>query len=336
MPDERVSGCLMRPLAGVSHVAIHRTETGRASFGNLMVCGSVWMCPICSARISEHRRRELNHALAWARQPGEDGHPRAVPILLTLTARHRLGDELGSLLGALKEALRMLRRSRAWAALKPELVGSITATEVTHGSNGWHPHFHVLLFLRGRGADVSDLLARRLPAEWLRSLGRVTVSGRGDDRPLDGEEHRAFQWQSAEAAGDYVAKFGAADEIALGPRKLGRSSSRSWLQLLADSARDPRAGELFRTYALAFKGRRQLSWSPGFKDLVQLAELSDQEAAELELEPTELLVLIPVDQWRRLVAIPGARTALLDAAELGGADAVAGAIRLMLSREPPP
>ena len=29
-------------------------------------------------------------------------------------------------------------------------VGHVTATEVTHGSNGWHPHYHILLFSKNQ------------------------------------------------------------------------------------------------------------------------------------------------------------------------------------------
>ena len=335
MPREAVADCLMKPLPTASHVSVNLDGQGRAGFGNLFTCGSVWMCPVCSGRISEERRRELNHALAWAREKAEDGRPRAVPVLLTLTARHRMGDDLYSLLSAMKDALRMFRRSRTWARLKPVLVGSITATEVTHGQHGWHPHFHVLLLLRRRSMETFDLLDEGLPAEWLRSLSKVTISGRRGSRPLDGNDH-SFRWHPAEAAGAYVAKFGAAEELALGTHKTGRNGSRTWLQLLVDAGDgDAHAGHLFRIYARAFKGRRQLSWSPGLKQLVGIAELADQEIAERADEPSVLVACIPVERWRLAVLLPGSRGAILEAAERGGAEAVAQVVARLARGDPP-
>ena len=40
---------------------------GKAFYKGLMVCGSLWTCPVCAAKISERRRLELSEGLPHAR-----------------------------------------------------------------------------------------------------------------------------------------------------------------------------------------------------------------------------------------------------------------------------
>ena len=98
-------------------------------------------CPCCGRRISETRRGELNALLGWARERG------LIPIMVTLTARHGIRDRLADQLEAMKVAKRRLRQRREWRSLKGRIAGTVTATEVTHGQNGWHTHFHEILLM---------------------------------------------------------------------------------------------------------------------------------------------------------------------------------------------
>jgi hypothetical protein len=205
----------------------------------------------------------------------------------------------------MKGALSRLRQSHGWRSLG--FVGSVVATEVTHGKAGFHPHLHLLLILPCPPADALAAV-EGLRSEWSRSLGKV-----GRDCNAAG-----FQVQAASAAGDYVAKFGAAEELALGKVKLGRGGSRSPWQLLSDaSAGDKRACALWVEFALAFKGRRQLQWSNGLKLLCGVGEVSDDQAADAEpaAEPVTLRAWSGSSPlWR---SARRRRCALLDAAETG-------------------
>ena len=129
---------------------------GRARFSGLQTCGSVWACPCCSGTVSEQRRRELNALLAWARKQGLH------PVMLTLTARHSVDHRLAELLDGMKNAKRRLTTHRTFAKLlRPQLVGYVTATEVTGGGfNRWHPHFHQVMLVRaGSQAEALDLVS---------------------------------------------------------------------------------------------------------------------------------------------------------------------------------
>lgn len=286
-------------------------STGSA-FCGLVTCSSVWACPVCSARISEARKGELNHALAWARGAGHG------VVMLTLTARHKASTELRPFLNDLKDAMKALRQSKGWRSLG--LVGTIGATEVSHGANGWHPHGHWLLILPASAGDPVEAV-ERLRERWLACLAKLGRDG----------NQAAFHVQPASAAGEYVAKWGAGEELALSGRKLGRKGSRSPWQLLADAREgDKRAARLFVEYALAFKGKRQLHWSQGLKALCGLNEVPDDEAdADAQAERVTVRTWFGSSEvWRsarlRMCALRDAVEdgGSLDAAEFGPADAV--------------
>lgn len=292
------SCCRVAHAESVELVAQSRRNGDKtAILRGLVTCKSVWSCPVCSARISAQRKDELNRLLAWAR-----GEGHAV-VMLTLTARHGRATVLPDFLEAMKVAGRRLRQSRKWRSLG--LVGSVAAQEVTHGGNGWHVHGHWLLVLPC-GADAALQAVEGLRAEWLRSLGKAGMTG-GD---------AAFQVQSASAAGEYVGKFGAAEEVALGHVKKGRGGSRTPWQLLADARDgDAQAAALFRDYSLSFKGRRQLVWSPRLKDRAGINDVADDEL------PGEVVAETVVRAWRgsgeAWRSAAKRACALLDAAELG-------------------
>nr|CRY96465.1 hypothetical protein [uncultured prokaryote] len=307
-----VAKCRWVKIAGV--VSLHLVETHgggdlRASFRGVKVCGNVWGCPVCSARISQKRRLEANDALAWGRAVG------AVPVMLTLTARHGRKDALADLLDRMKLAKQSWRTHRAYKRIAGRILGSITATEMTHGtSHGWHPHFHQILFIQA--GDEAEALALVAP---LGDAWRASLRGRG----LDGAA-AAFDAQGAGVAGAYVAKWGAGEELTLTGSKKGRKAGRSpreLLRLAGDG--DVSARRLWLEYFRATSGRRrhQLVWSPGLKDAVGLNDISDEEAATEQAEADEVEALAEWDGagWRR---IRPKRVRLLEAAERGGREAV--------------
>lgn len=290
--------------AGVDMVASSYADDrgDRVHYEGLQTCGSVWACPCCGARISETRRDEMNQLLAWSRAEGYR------VMMLTLTARHGRDDDLADLLDRMKDAKQRWARHRSYRQIKPRMIGSVTATEVTGGgAHGWHPHFHVIAILDG------DEDLEPLRAAWLASLRGAGLDGAG----------AAFQAQGADAAGNYIAKWGAAEELTLSQRKKGRGrTGRTPAQLLAASCDDAdrEAGHLWAEYATVFRGRRQLVWSRGLKALVGIGEVDDQEAARDEQQEGQVetgRANIPHQVWRTEVAVKRSdrRAELLDLAE---------------------
>lgn len=312
-----VSKCRWCQVSAFVELRLTEVEGGgrRAAYRGVKVCGNLWGCPVCGARISQTRRAEMNTLLAWGRSQG------LVPVMLTLTARHGLEDRLADLLDAMKNAKRRLRQRAEWRRLP--VAGTVSATEITHGRFfGWHPHFHEIVLLEV--ADEAEALAmvEPLAAAWRASLRAFGLDGAA----------AAFDAQGAAAAGDYVAKWGAAEELTLTGAKRGRGgrggpgrSPRELLRFIA--AGDDEARLLWLEYFAATSGkrRRQLVWSPGLKARCGLDEVSDEEAAAAETA-TEIETVAEWDGpgWRR---VRPKRVRLMEAAERGGAAAVAAAER---------
>lgn len=279
---ERVGKCLWSIADNSTGVRVLRRET-RARFDGLQTCGSVWHCPVCSHRISETRRQELNDALSQARLMGLD------LFLITLTTSHKDGDDLPALLDNLKLAKKHFQNSRTYKGYKHLIKGGITATELTHGVNGWHPHFHIILFTEKLPDESRWQLQLDFEQQWITSL---------QARGLSGNRPHAFRMDDATAAGGYVAKWGAAEELTMGAKKDGKSKGRHPFQILQSAAHNPHDKHLFYEYAMAFKGRRQLQWTPGLRDLLKVELLTDEEASVIEPNnEDEWLISITSDDW---------------------------------------
>jgi hypothetical protein len=181
-----------------------------------------------------------------------------------------------------------------------------------------------VLFFAARGADFNSL-GDVLKECWLSILD---MNGRSasDDIGV----------QLSDRRGDvarYIAKFGhepkpnrwtVEHELIKSPSKLGKSEHRTPTQLLRDYMRGDRgAGNLWREYSLAFKGKRQLVWSRGLRRALGLdKEKSDEELAKATDEPSVLLGQISLAQWRVILA-NDARAEVLEVASSGDAGALA-------------
>lgn len=315
----RVVDCFRRRVA--EDVAVlHSPKINRAHFGNLRICGSVWTCPVCAAKVGEHRKSEVVQACDTHKAAGGGLY------MVTLTFAHKREDNVAELVKRLRSALTWFRMQSRYKKLVQyvDFVGLIRALEVTHGeANGWHPHVHELWLLK---APLSRA-ALRVVQSSLFELWRDACARAGLGLP---NRKAGVTIIEAESAQEYVTKFGrdpkwgAASELTKAHVKRGRAKGRTPFDLLRESADgNLRAGLLFREFATAFFGSRQLFWSPGLKAAFGVAELSDEELAAMQEEEARLLVRVSAEQWRSVLAQPfDSRSLLLDLAERGGADAV--------------
>jgi hypothetical protein len=289
LPTERVRFCLRHRIDGAKGIEVRYNENReKAHYSNVQRCGSVWTCPICSAQISEGRRQELKQGMEyWQSQD------KAV-YLLTLTNPHHQGDNLEQLLSGQKQALRSFWRDRKPREMFKALgkAGHITATEVTHGVNGWHPHYHILLFFHKpiNSAALKGFLA----TVWQHCCKKAGIKVPSIQHGCD--------LRDGKYADKYVSKWGLADEVTKGHIKKGKEGSATPWDLLRQSEGGcEKSGRLFQIFAAAFKGKAQLNWSKGLKTLLQVDVKTDDElATETEKDSVEVDVLA-MELWRLIL-----------------------------------
>lgn len=300
LPAQRTAFCLRRIVPKKEYVAVVRNpQTRKTHYKNLIVCGSVWQCPVCAAQITETRRRELSAALAVS---------DLTPVLITYTVRHNQGMRLAELLDAVLNAYRSFKGRRAFTNLRDEFgwVGSVRSLEVTYGVNGWHPHIHELALLERKLTKAQQSgLERQIKALWgvcLQKFGYSASWEHGVD--VEGRDVNIRE---------YVAKFGyepepatnwtLEHELTKSPVKRGRGEGRTPTQLLADYGDgDIAAGRLWKEYARCFKGRNQLVWSRDLRDLLGMGgEKSDAAIAAEEGKKHPEIARLYADQLRALL-----------------------------------
>jgi hypothetical protein len=317
MPLEAVAGCLRRRQAQRDTVDVWVSPgRDRACYGGLQTCASVWMCPVCAVKITERRRKELTAALMAAKVLG------LVAVMVTYTLRHRAEDNLEWLLEGLMLARKKATGGRAAKLLREYLgvVGSIRALEVTWGEkSGWHPHVHDLLFVQD-GVDL-DVLVAGLKERWdvgVRLAGMRDVNEHGCDVTVADIDIAAYVAKFAHERG-----WNIEHELSKQPTKKGREGRFTPTELLRASALDGNAaaGRLWQEYAAAFKGSRQLYWSPGLRQLLcpAVAEVSDQELAAEVDESWSVLARLPLLSWKAILW-NNKRAEALNAAVAGGLD----------------
>jgi len=300
-----------------SMVAVLRSkETGKAHFGGLSTCASVWACPVCSAIIRSRRAEEVRQAV--------EAHGPKRTLMLSLTVRHGLGHDLKTVRQGVAGAFRRLARGAPWKRFVRDygLDGSIRGLDLTHGPvNGWHPHIHALLFFDAPLTELQLREARRWLAErWAACVVREL-----------GEEHRPDLEHGTDLRpcriAEYLTKLGL-ELTSPGRTKRGKGNQRTPMQIAYDFAerRDERDAELWRDYCDAMFGAKMLTWSRGLRKRLGLGEeATDEELVEEQEAAAEVVLLIEGREWDELRDVPGGRARVLEAAEREPAKGSSGA-----------
>lgn len=297
-----------------------------AHYGNLATCGSVWACPLCCALIQQRRRPEVAQLVEWSYSQGYE------PQMITLTFPHTRFDSLGDLLSKQREAFRRLRSGKVWQEFKNryQFQGLVRSLELTHGSNGWHPHTHELWITRKltkveRGQFHAFILER-----WLKACAAAGLLDLSDSAQSHAFRLRSVDVRFQATGSDYLVKqdqgraWGVDREISTASSKSGKLAGCHPHQFLVRQAKGD--FDLYLEYVNSMKGARQLFWSPGLKDRVGVEDVSDESLADREDDKADCLGLLTADQWR-FVRGNDARAELLDVAESTGWPGVVALLR---------
>lgn len=292
----RTVECLRAAVPDAAAVAVCKSkETGGAAFRNLMTCGNLWTCPVCASKIANGRRDEVRQAIQAHLDAG------GTVLSVTLTLKHGASHSAAQLLGGLQPALKRMRANRRVKVMRDAagFVGSIKALEVTYGvANGWHPHVHELWFIDAPSVQVERWHQEIAPA-WIAAV-------RSSALPAPSMKHgcvvkvvttaREYEGKGIGSIDGIDGTWDAADEITRSVAKGGRDDRWSPFDLLVEGRAD-----LFEEYAVAFHGKRQLTWSRGLKGHFKIGERSDEELAADESDGGQVVLMIPKADWKRLV-----------------------------------
>lgn len=330
-----------------SEVVGIKVGSGAAHYLGLSSCGSIWACPVCSATIRHARSEDLEaKAAVWMRA----GHSLA---MATFTVRHHSHDRLKQQIDAMTKAFRKMQGGKGWQQLRTDfdLVGMTKAIEITHGENGWHTHFHVLLWLRedlpdDQSTDRARLVEDQLYARWHRA---AVKAGLGEPTRANGVRVDPVRRGEAGARdlAKYIAKVqdkdtgkthSAAMELTRVDLKSARRKSRTPFQILDDFSATGDAADLalWNEYEKATKGHKALTWTPALvKELKKLLaeygqdedERTDEEILAAE-QGGDLAGFVSNRAFGRYIARHLTRDyELLQAAETGGWHAIVALCR---------
>lgn len=349
--DIRCYDCGREPVGQA--VGLRLSAEGVTGYAGLASCGRIWLCPVCNAKVMAQRALEIAVALSWAEAEG-------LHVLFgALTVRHNANSDLEDLLELQRRAWDSVVSGRRWRSGSatttvpadhrptcssdcdvkhrrsvdtggPGRVGYIRAAEITIGRNGWHPHFHPIVLVRGSKREAQRV-AESIVTEWVHG---VEAAG-GEARSVGGQMMKVLPPAVAfENIVGYVTKqtYSRTQRLALeavwsqGKKSRGRAHSTAphW-SILEELARGEFA-QIGRWDELeaAVEGHRMITWSRGLRDFAAVgveAEDADIAACEVGTADDTVCFITPTG-WEAIRDEPVQLTGYLDLLRSSGWAAV--------------
>jgi len=302
-PD-RICSCLRMNAPGRNETLVKKSqEFKKCHYGNLVVCGSVWKCPICNPKISEQRAKEIRHVI--------DSHIESggKVALLTFTIPHTRQDHLPGLLKSLQSAFDRTWISESSKRLKVNIgmEGYVRAKEVTYSyQNAFHPHFHQLVLYRNDApeSETLELIKNTLFPVYKNRCEKVGLGSPSYEHGLD--------VRGGQSAAEYLTKFGKEQkwgldkELTKGNSKKSQDENRyTPFDFLREyyATKNPDMTRLFLEYADAFHGSQFVTWSRGLKERYGIDDSAkqDQEIAKSIDEISIVIGRINLDEWKKIL-----------------------------------
>ncbi|EIJ42356.1 Replication protein [Beggiatoa alba B18LD] len=336
LPDARVAKCLRkfsqfpnkkRQLKD-SFAKIYKSDQHQHTFlAGLEVCGSIWVCPVCAAKVSERRKEELERITTEHRRQGGE------LVMITRTVPHEYAHDLKTFLTTFLEAESILKKDRQYKKIveKVGLIGTVRVLEVTYGTNGWHVHTHELWFIEkahpalyGRisglcyDPDIDKYIG--YSKQGLFNLWTQATKKAGFN--LSPSPY-AFGIHNGDYVSAYLAKWGkqtdwtASAELTkshIKTNQYAQDKGQTPFDLIRNYQQgDKQAGEKFKEFAQVFKGRHQLQYSHGLKKRFALPEKTDLQLAQETTARAEFVGGLNYHDWL-LILKHDLRAKLLDLA----------------------
>ena len=234
-----------------------------------MRCQSPSCCVVCSSAISKARGEWLYDVFDRAI------HEMDMSVsMLTLTVRHKKGDDLKTLLSAMEQAYTNISSTHAFKELRNEYRAKfIRVLEVTYGKNGFHPHFHIAI-IHDKGTPLTTYRAE-LEDTWIRFLVKQGLEAPKAEIAVDIVENASNEqraWYLTKANGLSSLEFTARDS------KEAKNGNLGIWQVHANAVDGDKASRsIWQEYEKAIKGKRIISPSRGMADFFGIYWKKDQE-----------------------------------------------------------
>lgn len=319
---------------------LHHPQAESASYKGLLACASIWLCPVCAAKITERRRVAYDAVFKSL----SVSNP---VVMLTLTLQHERDDTLAGLLEILLSSYdRMLTTGKTAAKFLKRwgILGRARSLEVTYGVNGWHVHLHVALILSVPLSEVdlpafSDGCKQRWTsildrfggyASWDHGAVLTVESDPTYIVKLGFEDIELVRSGSGWSLGAELAKSVAkrASRGGLTPSGLLAVYLSGGLQSADLNLTQDEAAELWIEYASQLQSQRHIVASGVMLELLDQhgGDKSDEELESEQIEDAVVLAYLTYRQWRVILA-NDARGELLDVCAGGDADQLVAFLR---------
>lgn len=235
-----------------------------------MRCQSPSSCVVCSSAIAKARGEWLTDVFVSADSMGMH------ISMLTLTVRHNRHQPLSDLLKAMESAYTNVQATQAYKKLRVKYRAKfVRVLEVTHGKNGWHPHFHIAI-IHDRGVDYQDF-RMELQRIWIKNLTRAGLEAPLPDVAVNIVENASNEqrsWYLTKASGMSSLEF-----TSKGSKRASNGNLGIWQVHALAVEGDPVAKLNWLEYEKAIIGKRIISPSRGMADFFGVEWKADKAIA---------------------------------------------------------
>jgi len=299
-----------------------RSKDGVHHFSGMSTCGSGWCCPVCSAKIRYHRADEVSRAVVSALNQGMSA------LFVTRTIPHSAEDRLGVTLSLIAEGRRYVANQTVVKGTRRAAgyVGGISSKEISHGTNGWHPHSHDIEYFE-RELSLEDFAAlssayHEYLSRFYRRNGFVGLTlqhgVRVEQVQVDGVALARYLTKVQEGTN---IRLHTAQELTRWDLKQGRGGSLMPFDIACAffETGDMELLDLWHEYEKETFGRSVIRFTKGLRArlLPNEHESTDEELAAFEIGGVDV-VRFAGWFYRKIARVPGLEGKVLTALDTGG------------------
>ena len=220
IPQKRAYVCLHSGITSDT-VNLIQDHKGKIHTKGCVRCNMLWSCSNCRQIALREKRQQLRYVTQKSQTD---------LVMLTLTMPHKKTDELPQLMSTLKKAWNSFRNDRQFKKIQKEHAfdWGVCSVEVTHGQNGFHPHYHILLGFKDWQSEALPRVSDAIQKIWV----RVCDAFRNTESLATSNSFATKVTEIKDEFVEYVAKWSVYNEIADSSQlKTGKNGNKSIAQL---------------------------------------------------------------------------------------------------------